>query len=61
MSMENHKIHNTLKMRENANIDQRERKDAPVFWITLVLCLVAFGYLTVFDTRFDVPVQEVRK
>jgi hypothetical protein len=64
MSMENQKIRNTLKMRENANIDQRARKDAPVFWAVLIMCLLAFAYLAVTDERFqprpDVPVMKTR-
>ncbi|MFZ2541103.1 MAG: hypothetical protein WAW75_04935 [Gallionella sp.] len=62
MSMDNHKIHNTLKLRENMNIDRRERKDAPVVWAIIIICVVTFGYLTVFDSRFqDVPVKGARK
>ena len=55
MTIDNYKLINALKQRENMNIDRRERKDAPVFWITVVICVLALGYLTVIDERFDVP------
>lgn len=61
MNIDHYKLQDARKQRENMNIDRMDRRDAPIVWAVIVICLVTFGYLAVFDERFNDVKHEVRK